>query len=220
MRIKLYLAPTVFMLFTCRAAFPSPTGLNNIPTAEVVPEGLLVWQEWSAFGDHRRPSHLLGFKYGPAHNWEVGLDSNIGPSTRGPITLQFKRRFDIGRQGLAASLGACNIASSTRRVGHWMPYAVLSKQLPGLRLHVGYSGQPGNEGLFAGADAPVGPGVALRADWMTVNDGRDSVSSLGFIWELNDRWLLEGWRSVLPEAMGKDFWIIKFNYVLFPGEAW
>jgi len=44
-------------------AFATATGLNNIPTADVVPEKVLVLQYYGNFASGAGPDHFLGFKY-------------------------------------------------------------------------------------------------------------------------------------------------------------
>ena len=41
--------------------FATPTGLNNIPTADVVPTEVLVWQAFAQFGEDRAPTWFAGF---------------------------------------------------------------------------------------------------------------------------------------------------------------
>lgn len=195
-------------------AFASPTGLNNIPTADVVPHKVLVLQSWAAFdGD---TSWLTGFKYGPAKNWEVGLDDAVaGAGSAGAPTLQAKYRVPL-QEGAALALGAANISNDRDRYGGVFPYGVVSAALAHVNGHLGYAWQKDNHGLFVGVDGAVGEKLTLRADWRQVADGDESVASLGFIRELSPRWLVEGWAS-FPTAEGaENGYVIKCDYVLPP----
>ncbi len=70
------------MYFLAGVSLATPTGLNNIPTADVVPQDVLVLQSWTNFGSDVDTSWAAGFKYGPACNWEVGLDGGLtGPGS-------------------------------------------------------------------------------------------------------------------------------------------
>lgn len=76
-----------------RIASATPSGLNNIPTADVVGENVLVLQMFSEFGRERAPGWFAGLKCGPAPGWEVRLeDAAAGPGAAGGVTGQAKYR--------------------------------------------------------------------------------------------------------------------------------
>jgi len=210
-------------LILCVASVPAvaqatPTGLNNIPTADVVPKDVLVLQGFANFdGD---TSWFAGLKYGPTENLEVGVDdlfSGAGSAT-GPA-FQAKYRLPP-RHGARLALGIANITGDEDRDGDTFPYAVVSASLGEKRNgHLGYSVQEDNHALFLGADAAVSPRLTLRADWIQTNDGDESVSSLGFISPIADRFLIEGWAS-FPTADGADNdYVIKVDFVVGRGNG-
>jgi hypothetical protein len=193
-------------------ALASPSGLNNIPTADVTPPGVSVLQLYTCFGEGTGPTHTAGVKSGLARGIEVGADMKVGPDT-GTGAFQAKYRLSMGDR-LALALGAANVSGDEDANGKWMPYAVGSGDLGGLRLHLGYNGQSGNKGVFVGADAPVGAGVTLRTDWLESNKGDGSLASLGFMWEASSDWVVEGWGS-FPSASGQeDSYMLKLDYAL------
>lgn len=196
------------------AAQATPSGLNNIPTADVVGQDELVVQGFSEFGKARGPSWFAGFKYGPARNWEVGLDDTVaGAGSAGGPTLQAKYRLEVGPR-TAVALGAANISDDRGRHGDVFPYAVVSHDLGEVRGHLGRSWQTDNGAWFVGLDGEVSPGLTLRADWTQVQEGEESVTSLGFIRPLSAKWLVEAWASFPSVEGGETSYIVKFNFVV------
>ncbi len=202
------------LVLSSAAALATPTGLNNIPTADVVPAQVLVWQSFAEFGEDRDPGWFAGFKYGPAENWEVGLDDTVagGGSAGGP-TRQVKCRRPLG-EAWALGLGVANISDDRERHGEVFPYLVSAASLGAVRGHLGYSWQSDNRAWFVGADAGVGREVTLRADWIKTADGEEHVSSVGFIHALSARWLVEGWASFPSREGAETSHIVKLNWVM------
>ena len=195
-------------------ALASPSGLNNIPTADIVPEGILVWQAWGTFAEGADDSYVAGLKFGPAQDVELGMDYRLGSGDSGPLSFQGKYRFLANQSGLSATLGLANINLDREQGGDIFPYVVLSQDLDGLRGHLGYEWQDDNKGLFVGVDRPAGKDLTLRADWTQTDDGDESMSSIGFIYTAHDPVLVEGWAS-FPTAPGAETsWTLKFDYVV------
>ena len=199
--------------------FATPSGLNNIPTADVVSPHVLVAQTFADFGESRGPTWFAGFKYGPSQNWEVGLDDTLaGSGSAGGPTLQAKCRVARKGQG-ALALGAANMSDDRGRHGDVFPYAVISAPLSAARGHLGYSWQSNNAAWFIGADAPVNQKLTLRADWIQTADGEESLSSLGIITSLSPSWLVEGWASFPTADDAKTGYIFKLDWVIpLPGK--
>ncbi len=192
----------------------TPTGLNNIPTADVVPQNVLVLQSWANFGSDLDTSWAAGFKYGPACNWEVGLDGGLtGPGSGQGITGQAKYRIPL-QNGARVALGVANISNDTDVNGDYFPYVVLSAPLGQKTAgHAGYEFQNNNEGVFLGLDSYVGK-VDVRTDWVEKGVGDDSMWSLGFITEVAPKFLFEAWATV-PSATGQNtFYTAKVDYVI------
>lgn len=95
------------------AVWASPTGLNNIPTADIVPRDLLVLQAWVACdGD---ASWFTGLKFSPAERWEAGADDTVaGEGSAGAATLQAKYRILVGEKA-ACALGVANLSDDRER---------------------------------------------------------------------------------------------------------
>ena len=56
------------------SVWASPTGLNNIPTTDVVPKNVLVLQTWRNMADDTHTQSYVGMKFGPFRNAEIGID--------------------------------------------------------------------------------------------------------------------------------------------------
>ncbi len=218
LRSLVFAIPLVAVLAAPASA--TPTGLNNIPTADVVDTSVLVLQGFSQFGDGRCPGWFIGAKYGPAENWEVGLDDAFaGPNSNTGLALQVKYRF-APSENVGLALGAANLTADRERNGNTFPYLVLSAPLtPTVHGHLGYSAQQDNHAWFLGADAVVASGCTLRADWIQVDDGDESVASLGFITSLSSRWLVEAWASFPTAEEAENDFIVKFDFVIPVGRG-
>ena len=205
----------VLVALSVLPALSTPTGLNNIPTADVVHKDILVLQAFSSFGGSGDAAWVAGFKVGPAENWEVGLDGQVsGPGAGGGPTLQAKYRIPL-QKGARLALGAANVSGDRGRHGSVFPYLVASAPL-GERSngHLGYSPQSGNHALFLGADATVSTNLTLRSDWVQTNDGSESVWSLGFISPVTRQFLVEGWASFPSAAGAQTNYVLKVDYVV------
>jgi len=207
------LAAAVAIALAPRPASGTPTGLNNIPTADVVPQKILVLQGFANFDGET--SWFAGFKLGPTENWEVGLDGQLGgPGSGGGPTFQAKRKIPLGN-GARLALGAANISGDRDRHGDAFPYLVASLPLGGqANGHLGYSLQSDNHALFLGADANAGRNLTLRSDWIQTNDGNESMWSVGFISPVTKDFLVEGW-ALFPSAAGAQTnYVLKADYVI------
>lgn len=204
----------VIMLSVSAVVFATPTGLNNIPTADVVPQNVLVLQGFSRFGAERKPSWFAGVKYGPAQNLEVGIDDTVGGlGASAGLVFQAKYRLPLA-EATAVALGAANLSGDTDRNGETFPYLAASHHFSTFNGHLGYSWQRNNRAWFVGGDKAVGPRLTLRADWIQANDGRDSIASLGFISPVSPRWLVESWASFPTAAGAERDYIVKLDYVV------
>ena len=131
------------LFLTSAAAFATPTGLNNIPTADTAPQGVYVFQTFTALGNDRDADLNFGFKTGldfKVVRFEVGAASHILPEKGGPVTVHGKVAVPFGEGLPALAIGAANIAFSEqqrRRAGDVFGYAVLSQDFGWLRAHAG-----------------------------------------------------------------------------------
>lgn len=206
----------------------TPSGLNNIPTAEVAPEDVIVFQQINNLGRDQVWFHSLGFKYGIAKDWEVGVDGLVtqfnedatGTGTGGggvpsyPFTFQAKRRFETGAPGLSLGLGVANLSANSDKAGDPAVYGVATSTQKRCRMHVGFLTSGGNAFWFAGVDAPVQPRTTARLDWIQANEGEASVFSLGAIHILGPEFAVEAWVSNTTAGGVHNTMTIKFGFPL------
>lgn len=211
---------TLILYFLILAAGPtwgSPTGLNNIPTADVVPKELLVFQYYSFITANGRADHFGAFKYGLANNIEVGLDGRVASDSDADefLVAQAKLRFDLS-DSLALAAGIANLGDRAS-AGWEYPYAVLSNDFDFVRAHVGTTAQKDNEGIFVGLDRTFKlfeRDLILRSDLIETNNRDDTIISAGFLYDLGKNWLLESWVSWPSESRSDEVYTIKLNYVV------
>ena len=213
-----------FTLVGVDECWSTPSGLNNIPTADVAPANVLVLQQFSTYADDKLPSHSLGAKFGLpqfelvgfTQGVEVGVDGQFGPTSkpRAATAGQAKYRLELIK-GTAAAIGVANITGEKHQ--DLFPYAVLSHDFGPLRFHGGYKWVTDNQGGFWGIDIPLKKllvqDITLRTDLIHIQDRQHVLGSIGFIWSLPWNFLLESWVS-FPSDGDKRAVTIKFDYVV------
>ncbi len=136
----------------------TPSGLNNIPTADTTPQGTFVFQAFSTLGDDRDEDLNFGFKtgldLGPA-GFEFGTAAKLLPGEDGPWTVHGKLAVPFGEGLPSVALGVANVTFTSDdrdRGGDPFGYIVLSHDLGWFRVHAG-CGLQDDEGLpFFGVD--------------------------------------------------------------------
>ncbi len=245
MMCKVRVHKTYYLLFAVlclllvnRSTWGSATGLNNIPTTDIVPERTFVWQGWvnAAGGEH--PQQFTGFKYGLFQDAEIGVDWKANDITHGHAMLQAKYAFDMGQSDAwRGVLGFADLSDNRSHNGEWFPYMATSLDLKAVRLHFGFAPQPHNERFFGGIDKTVSffdRNLQLRFDGIHINDKQDMLFSAGFLYELAPRtggnateqtglagvlggiaknMILESWVSK-PSTGDKETYTLKLNYVI------
>lgn len=207
---------TVICVLCPLTALATPTGLNNIPTSDVVPKKVLVLQGIAEVGNDNKPDYFTGFKYGLLENLEVGLDGRIFPESglEETLTGQMKYRFELTDLD-AVAFGVANLGDRAK-TGFEDYYLAYSHNFNWVRLHLGGSLQRDNEGGFVGIDKTVkflGRDWTWRADFKQSNDAHDTISSIGFIYDLGHNVLMESWVSFPTQEGKEEFTTIKINYV-------
>jgi hypothetical protein len=207
----------LFLACLCHSAMATPSGLNNIPTADVVPEQTLVLQGFVNLADNTRPDWWGGLKYGPLKNLEVGFDGQINPesSSTGALVGQFKYRVEL-QENTSIAVGVANIGEK-KRSGEIDYYAVLSQDIGSFRVHLGGTLQRDNEGAFGGLDSTLSlfeRDLTLRADLRQINERDDLLASVGFLYDLGGNFLLETWGSFPSTSGSEDILTLKLNYVI------
>lgn len=204
------------MIFA-KSVFATPTGLNNIATADVVSEKTLVLQTIVDVGENNKPDYTTGFKYGLYKNLEFGLDGRVFPEAKEQETIkaQIKYRLELDDK-TALAFGIANLGDRAK-LGWEDYYLAITRDFDFLRVHIGGTLQRDNEGGFAGLDKTIkllDRDLTLRTDLIQTNDAHDATGSIGFIYDVGYNFLVESWAS-FPTQSGKDtVTTIKLDYVI------
>jgi hypothetical protein len=169
-----YLAATALVI-TAPFAHTTPSGLNNIPTADTTPQGTFVIQGFTTLGNDRDADFNLGFKTGldlKAVKFELGAAAHITPGKGGLFTAHAKVAVPLGEGLPTLALGVANISFDSgdrRRAGDEFFYAVVSLDLGFLRVHCGCASQDGEALPFFGFDKTFRTsGSATKGDGKSV----------------------------------------------------
>lgn len=211
--------------FAATAALGTPTGLNNIPTADTVPHRTVAVQYFSSFGganqfapaEPGKTSQWAGFKTGwaldPVH-LEWGLDSPLGTGPSGPLLFQSKARISPWEDGMLA-VGIAGVAlTDQHRSGDPFTYAMLAHDLHFLRLHAGYGYQTNGCSFLFGMDRSwkvFGRNFNLNADLVQSRDQRGLITAVGAKYDLSKHIVLETWAN-FPDRDAVSV-IAKINFV-------
>lgn len=221
----LKLTPAVLLLLAGRL-LATPTGINNIPTADVVPHRTVAAQAFSSFGPGANQfaangpdehSFWLGFKTGwdfsPLH-LEWGLDSPVITGPSGPLFFQTKVNFTPWENG-AFALGVAGVAlTDTARAGDPFTYAMLAHDFGFIRAHAGYGLQNNGNTVLLGLDRTwkvLDRNFNLNVDLVQAADQSFWLPAVGWKYELSKHIVLEWW-SNFPEQ-GQSSHIAKINFV-------
>jgi len=220
------------MFFASPAVWASSTGLNNIPTTDVVPKDILVFQTWINSTANQQTQLFTAFKYGPFEDIEVGVDWKANDKAHGHAMLQAKYAFDID-DFWRGVVGFADLSDNRVHNGEFFPFAATSYDLNIFRLHFGYAPQPHNEAFFAGIDKTVlfmERNLQLKADAIHINDKDDAKFSVGFLYEfapangsdqnsqsflenILKNIILESWVTI-PTTDDIETYTVKLNYVI------
>ena len=204
------------LLTTTVAAMATPSGLNNIPTGDLVPHRTVAVQFFDTFGNGPH-DFWAGFKTGwdfSALQLEWGLDSHLAPDPSGPLYFQTKLGIKPWTDGLFA-VGMANVGlTDTGRAGDPFTYAVLTQDFHFARLSLGYGLQEDNNTLLIGIDRTwkvLDRDLNLNADLVQTHDQSNWLASVGAKYSLSEHFVLEAWAN-LPDEGSASF-LAKINYV-------
>jgi hypothetical protein len=207
------------------SALGTPTGLNNIPTADTVLYRTVAVQYFSSFGggnqfatsEPGKTSQWMGFKTGwdfkPFH-LEWGMDSPLGTGVSGPLLFQTKARISPWEDGMFA-LGVAGVAlTDIDRVGDPFSYAMLWHDFHVARLHAGYGYQTNGSSFLFGIDRTwklFDRNFNLNADLVQSRDQRGLITAVGAKYDLSKHIVLETWAN-FPDRDRVSL-IAKINFV-------
>lgn len=217
---------TLFLLASTSVVMATPTGLNNIPTADTVPHRTVAAQAFSSFGPGANQfaangpdehAFWLSFKTGWAFaplNLEWGLDSPVFDGPSGPLFFQTKLNFAPWKDGVFA-LGVANVAlTDTDRAGDPFTYAMLAHDFGFIRAHAGYGLQNNGNSVLLGLDRTwkvLNRNFNLNVDLVQAADQSIWLPAVGWKYDLSKHIVLEWW-SNFPDQ-GKSSHIAKVNFV-------
>jgi hypothetical protein len=204
------------VIVSCAGLWASPSGINNIPTADITPLGKLVLQAYTHSDEGERTTATLGAKYGLPYDIEVGADKRLLPNDPdGPTTLSVKKAFALGLTGSRFAVGVANITDNTGDHPIY-PYGVFSQPLaPRSRGHLGFAAQRDNNEVFVGYDFTLPRGTMLCADVVRGLSGGDkhTLCSVGALMPAKFG-AVEGWvtRHTLSGADSGTSLTLKVDY--------
>ena len=207
----------IFALLWCiTVAHGTPTGLNNIPTADLVPDRTVAVQVFDNLGAGEH-DFWTGFKTGldlPWFNLEWGLDSHLAPGAAGPLYFQTKVGFVPWENGkIAVGVASVALTDHDDAAGPFS-YAVLSQDFGLARCHVGYGLQDHGNTVLLGVDRTVKlweRNINLNADLVQIHDGEGWMPAVGLKYDLSKHFVFETWAN-LPDEGSASF-MLKLNYV-------
>lgn len=206
-------------ILECAIAKPvqaTPSGLNNIPTADTISHRTVAIQLFDTFGDGPHDfwtGFKTGLEFGPI-DFEWGLDSHLAPDPVGPLYFQTKVGVQPWEGGKIA-VGVANVAfTDTDRAGDPFTYAVITHDLGFARFSLGYGWQEDNNSLLLGIDRTwqvFERNLNLNADLVQFNDESNWLSSVGMKYDLTEHLVFETWAN-LPDEGDVSF-VAKLNIV-------
>lgn len=223
--MKKTLIVTLAAFAAVTSVFGTPTGLNNIPTAETIDHRTVAVQFFSSFGGSNqfstsgpgKTSDWVGFKtcwdFKPVH-MEWGLDSVLGTGLSGPLLFQTKARIQPWQDGMCA-LGVAGVAlTDSGRSGDPFTYAMLYHDFHILRLHAGYGLQTDGNSYLFGVDRTwklFNRDFNLNADLVQSRNQQGHIAAVGAKYFLNKHIVFEAWAN-FPDR-DRVSAIAKINYV-------
>jgi len=165
---KKLVLPALAFAATCAPLFATPSGLNNIPTADTIGEREVAVQAFDSFGGTGPHDFSMGFKTGldlsPVH-LELGLDGHLVPNSSGPFYFQTKAGFEPWKGGKIA-VGVANVAVSDQsRAGDPFTYSVLTQDLKFFRVSAGYGIQTHNNSVLKRIRNCFSPPGTISSAW-------------------------------------------------------
>lgn len=185
-RSSLALLTTACLTALSSTSHATPSGLNNIPTADTTPQGTFVLQTYSTVLGSGPNDFNIGFKTGlDFHKYlhlELGADSHLIPGKGGPVTANAKLAIPFGEHLPTLALGAANTTFSSTdraRAGDEFFYGVVTEDLGWFRIHGGCGLQDGIALPFYGIDKTFQYHKQLPAehDSKSIKDGKSIAGS-------------------------------------------
>ncbi len=194
------------LVFGCVSATAAPSGLNVIPTADILDKGVMSLEFESAgsgtpWGGDCDNFALLQF--GVGYGVELGFDH----CTNHPDHwLNVKWRIRDESDTLPAiAIGTQSISVGDRH----QPFAICTKCFGSLRGHAGFIGLDSKARWMAGVDHPLSIRFTVQADYIS---GHENTASFGIAATLTDNLSLTLARSLGNSADVDDGYIVNVSW--------
>lgn len=220
------LLPVWLLAFVCPlSVLATPSGLNNIPTAETIPHRNVAVQAFSSLGGPNqfavngpgKPSHWMGFKTGlelASFRVETGLDSHLFPGRTGSLLFQSKVGVNPWKDGQIAA-GVANVALTDRdRWSDPFSYGMVAHDFGVVRAHAGYGVQTRGNTVLLGVDRTwkiLERDFNLNADLVQTRNQHGWLPAIGAKYGLNKHIVFEAWTN-FPDRGNVSF-IGKINFI-------
>lgn len=168
-------------MLACAPACGTPTSLNVIPTADVLPNGqanITVQLLGGPLRGGYQFANQLQTELGLGDVIEFGVDPSLGPNTGNAWNAKY-RIYDETRRRPAVAVGQFVDLFGTGNP----PYIVGFKSIGSSRLHFGATAIEGSTRALAGYDFWHGRPLTLQADYVS---GPGAYASFGFVYNLNN----------------------------------
>ena len=217
----------LLLALAARPAVATPTGLNNIITADTPADKEIVFQAFAVLGDERTTDWVLGVKGGLRpwnQRFEFGFDGRVGESAPTSLVLQFKYALafseildsDSTLPVVAVGVANAGVTGDIRDdVDQPVPYFVVTQDFDWFRGTVGYQFQPDNNAGFFGFDKTFelfDRDFQFRTDFLQIEDQDQWLGSVGFIYFIHEHFAFESWMSV-PFKHGEPTFIMKIDLI-------
>jgi hypothetical protein len=180
-RHTLALLASVSLAALSATSYATPSGLNNIPTADTAPQGTFVLQTYSTVLGSGPNDFNIGFKTGiDLHKYlhlELGADSHLIQGKGGPVTANAKLAIPFGDHLPTVAFGAANTtfdSTDRKRAGDEFFYGVVTEDLGWFRVHGGCGLQDGIALPFYGIDKTFQyhKQVPAESEGKSIKDGK------------------------------------------------
>lgn len=211
MRVIKSILCVIVVLMLALPAFACYTGMNVIPTVDMVGQGALrldLLIEGDVKGI-KSDTWILNSQYGLSENFEFGIDHDFsdGASPRNLLNAKYLIPASAALK-LPIALGVCSVADHSKAD----LYAVTAYQSRIARLHFGVGRLSSKDEWFVGADKEVGT-QTLMLEYV---HGRDNSLSLGTAFDLTKNLALST-SFVHPNDGSADRFVMYLGYSLLIG---
>ncbi len=195
------------LMASCLPAMSAPSGLNVIPTADVLDESMVSLEIESVgtgtpWGGDCDSFALLQF--GVGRGIEFGLDRSTSGSSDHWLNAKW-RVLDESRTTPAVALGTQTVSKND----HPQPFAVATRRFGRMRLHGGIIDIERKTRCMVGVDHSHGSRFTFQADYIS---GNENSASFGVVACLNCSLSLTVARSIGNSVDSGDGYVVNFAW--------